>query len=74
MNIADAIGWMATAVFSISYLCRRSTTLRWVQAGAALIWVVYGLRLHAMPVVAANAIVAIAAGGTCLRALRKGSA
>ena len=71
MKIADAIGWVAATVFCLSYLCRRATTLRWIQAGAALICVAYGLRMHAMPVVAANAFVALAAGGTSLRGLRK---
>lgn len=64
----DVIGWIATAVFSCSYFCRRSTTLRWIQAGAALIWVAYGVLLHAMPVVAANVIVALAAAGSSFRA------
>jgi hypothetical protein len=60
----DALGWLATAVFSCSYFCRGSQTLRWIQAGAALIWIVYGLLLHATPVIAANVIVAVAALGS----------
>lgn len=57
----NSIGWVATAVFSSSYFCKRSTTLRRIQAAAALIWVVYGLLIGAMPVVVANVIVATAA-------------
>jgi hypothetical protein len=52
------IGWVATAVFASSYLCKRQVTLRRVQAGAAVLWVAYGLLIHAFPVVVANAIVA----------------
>jgi uncharacterized membrane protein len=57
----NSIGWIATAVFSSSYFCRRATTLRRIQALAALIWVVYGFLIGAMPVVVANIIVAAAA-------------
>jgi len=59
--MADAIGWIATAVFSVSYFCRRPTALRRIQAGAACLWIVYGLKIGAIPVVAANAVVAAAA-------------
>jgi uncharacterized protein with PQ loop repeat len=52
------IGWVATAVFAASYLCQRQATLRRVQAAAAVLWVVYGVLIHAFPVVVANAIVA----------------
>jgi len=57
----DAIGWVATAIFSTSYFFRRPAALRWVQAAAACLWIVYGLALHAPPVVTANIIVAGAA-------------
>ena len=52
------IGWLATAAFCSSYLCRSEITLRRVQAGAAVLWVVYGGLIHALPVVVANLIVA----------------
>ena len=52
------IGWVATVVFASSYLCRRQVTLRRVQAAAAALWVVYGVLIHALPVVVANVIVA----------------
>jgi uncharacterized membrane protein len=57
----NSIGWIATAAFSSSYFCRRATTLRRIPALAALIWVVYGFLIGAMPVVVANIIVAAAA-------------
>lgn len=62
----DAIGWLATAVFSTSYLFKQSAILRRIQAAAALIWVAYGLLIHAMPVVVANLIVAAAAAWSSL--------
>ena len=52
------IGWVATAVFASSYFCKRPAMLRRVQAAAAVLWVVYGVLIHALPVVVANTIVA----------------
>jgi hypothetical protein len=57
----EMLGWLATAVFASSYLFRGQAALRRIQAGAACLWVGYGLAIHALPVVAANAIVAAAA-------------
>jgi len=57
----DATGWLATAVFSASYFFRQPAALRRIQAVAAGLWVAYGLRIGAFPVVAANVIVAAAA-------------
>ena len=59
--MVDAIGWVATAVFSISYLFRSGSTLRRVQALAAVLWIGYGIAISAKPVIVANAIVAISA-------------
>lgn len=55
------VGWIATACFGLSYFFRKPATLRLIQAGAALLWIGYGLMIHAMPVVVANLIVALAA-------------
>jgi len=35
--------------------------LRWIQAMAALLWIAYGVAIHARPVIVANVIVATAA-------------
>jgi len=61
MTTANSIGWVATGVFSTSYFFKGPRALRRVQAIAALIWVGYGFLIGAMPVVAANIIVATAA-------------
>jgi hypothetical protein len=55
------IGWVATGVFASSYLCKRPAMLRRVQAAAAVLWMVYGVLIHALPVVVANAVVAAVA-------------
>jgi len=55
---ADLIGWAATALFAVSYFCREPRTLRLTQAAAALLWLAYGVALHAAPVIVANVIVA----------------
>ena len=60
-DLLASIGWIATACFGLSYFCKRPATLRLIQAGAALLWIAYGVLIHAMPVVAANVIVAVAA-------------
>jgi hypothetical protein len=62
----EALGWVATAVFSTSYFFRRQSVLRLVQAAAACLWITYGLVIGARPVVVANLIVAGAAIYTSL--------
>lgn len=57
----DIVGWIATGLFALSYFMKSPVQLRWVQAAAASLWVVYGIVLHAMPVVAANIAVAVLA-------------
>jgi hypothetical protein len=57
-GLTDWVGWLATAVFVVSYRFRDQRTLRWVQALAAILWVIYGLARQAMPVVIANLLVA----------------
>jgi hypothetical protein len=52
------IGWIATAAFASSYLCKQPASLRRVQAAAATLWVIYGVIIHAFPVVVANVVVA----------------
>ena len=53
----DGVGWLATATFGASYFCKGSARLRMVQALAALMWIVYGVMIHALPVIVANVIV-----------------
>ena len=57
----DEIGWVATGIFTASYFFRQAKSLRLIQAAAACVWMVYGFAIGAMPVVVANAIVAVAA-------------
>jgi hypothetical protein len=52
------IGWVATAAFASSYLFKQPASLRRVQAVAASLWVVYGVIIHAYPVIVANVVVA----------------
>jgi hypothetical protein len=57
----DWIGWLATVIFLASYSCKDQGRLRRVQAVAALVWVIYGVILHAIPIVVANLLVALVA-------------
>ena len=54
----DSIGWLATAVFTVSYFTKNPVVLRRVQGCAACLWATYGVFLHATPVIVANVIVA----------------
>ena len=54
----DWIGWLATAIFLGSYSCKDQARLRRIQAVAAVLWMVYGVILHAVPIVVANLLVA----------------
>jgi hypothetical protein len=55
------VGWTATAVFAVSYFCRRPAAMRRVQALAAGLWIVYGIAIKAPPVIVANLVVAAVA-------------
>ena len=61
------IGWIATVLFGASYFFKRPETLRKIQAGAALLWIAYGVIIHALPVIAANLVVAATALVSSLR-------
>jgi len=63
----DGVGWIATAVFTISYFAKDPAKLRWIQSVAALFWITYGVMIHSKPVIAANIIVAGAAAYSSLR-------
>jgi hypothetical protein len=58
------LGWLATGVFVGSYFFTRPAALRAAQMGGASLWIVYGVLIHAAPVVAANALVLAAAAWT----------
>lgn len=62
----DWIGWIAAAVFAVSYLLKDQRALRLVQAVAALLWMTYGLVNHAWPIIVANVVVAAMAAGSVL--------
>ena len=53
----EFIGWLATAAFASSYFFQDQAHLRRVQAGAALLWVAYGVVIHSSPVIVANVLV-----------------
>lgn len=64
------LGWIATALFAVSYACRKPERLRLVQAAAAALWIGYGIGLRAAPVIVANAVVATLALGSVWRLRR----
>ena len=54
----DWIGWLATAVFLVSYFTKGPRGLRRVQGVAAGLWALYGVLIHSLPIVGANILVA----------------
>ena len=67
----DLIGYLATAVFVVSYFSKQPATLRRVQAVAAVLWLLYGVMIHAMPVIVANSVVAGVALWSSFRSNRR---
>jgi len=65
--MVDGVGWLATAVFMISYFAKGPIALRRIQGVAALLWASYGILIHALPVIVANVLVAAAAVWTSVR-------
>jgi hypothetical protein len=58
MQNVDFIGWLATAVFLVSYFTKGPVGLRRVQGVAAGLWATYGVLIHSLPVIVANVLVA----------------
>ena len=71
MNRVDWIGWLATAVFLVSYFTKTPRGLRRVQGVAAGLWALYGVLIHSLPVIVANILVA---GVAVASSFRKSSA
>jgi hypothetical protein len=61
MPNVDWIGWLATAVFLVSYFTKGPQGLRRVQGVAAGLWALYGVLIHSLPVIVANVLVATVA-------------
>jgi len=68
--MVDYLGWAATAVFVSSYFFTRPQALRRMQMIGAVLWMAYGVVMHAAPVVVANLLVLSAAAWTAARASR----
>ena len=59
--MSDWLGWSATALFTASYFFKRPDALRRAQMAAAALWTIYGVSVHATPVVVANLLAMAAA-------------
>ena len=68
MTVPDAIGWIATSVFTASYLTTRPASLRRVQMAGASLWFGYGVVTRATPVMVANLLVL---GAACWAEVRE---
>jgi len=63
----EYLGWVATAIFVASYFIPRPALLRGAQMLGALLWIAYGIQVHAPPVIVANMLVFSAAAWTAFR-------
>lgn len=63
-RLVEYLGWAATAVFVSSYFCSRAGALRRMQMIGAVMWMAYGVLMHAAPVLVANLLVLGAAACT----------
>lgn len=70
MTGADAIGWLAAAIFPLSYVSKKPFTLVTIQLSAALVWIAYGVAIGSAPVIGANVVVASAASFSAWRFAR----
>jgi hypothetical protein len=70
MQSVDWIGWLATAVFLVSYFTAQPKSLRRVQGVAAGLWALYGVMIHSLPVIVANILVAGVAVASSFRKSR----
>lgn len=68
---AGLIGWAATSMTVASYFFHNQITLRRVQAVAALVWITYGVAIHARPIIAANVMVTAVAAWSTIREARR---
>lgn len=59
--MTEAIGWVATALFGLSYFAKTRPALLRLQIIASLCWIAYGVAIRSAPVIVANIIVASAA-------------
>lgn len=57
LETGEWVGWVATALFALSYIVARPLHLLLLQALAGSLWIAYGTAIGAMPVVIANGVV-----------------
>lgn len=53
----EALGWVATSLFAISYLLKTRQALQIIQASSAALWIGYGIAIDSSPVIVANVII-----------------
>lgn len=66
------IGWIATGLFTLSFVVKQEIWLLRLQMIAALLWITYGVIIAAQPVIVANVLVASASAYRQVRMWRKG--
>jgi hypothetical protein len=73
MTTAEAIGWMAAAIFPLSYLFKKPLTLVSIQLAASLVWIAHGVAAQSKPVIVANVVTSVAASLSLWRFARASS-
>ena len=52
--IREGAGWVACTIFASPSFCIGPRSLRVLQAGAALVWILYGVLIGSLPVIVSN--------------------
>ena len=68
----EFIGWIATGLFTLSFLVKQEIWLLRLQMFSASLWIAYGVIVHAKPVIVANVLVATASAFRQIKLWRSG--
>jgi hypothetical protein len=71
MTLGVGIGYVASALVAASFLMRSVLRLRFVNAGGAALFALYGWVIGAPPVVASNALILVIQAGQIVRLLTR---
>lgn len=55
--MTELIGWLATSITICSFFSKSEKTLKIIQMGGSLAWILYGVLMDSNPVITANILV-----------------
>lgn len=57
INFVEWLGYLASGTVAISFVMKSINKLRFINLVGAILFVIYGIKIHAMPVVLVNLFV-----------------